>query len=94
MWYTIKSTEEWLSRLAAQYLGNASLWPQIFEANKDVIADPDKISVGMKIWIPIGGALKPEGTLATIASMPKGNLLAYSALGVAVVGVLWALLKK
>ena len=32
--------------------GDASLYPQIFEANRDQLTDPDKIRVGQKLRIP------------------------------------------
>jgi nucleoid-associated protein YgaU len=41
-----------LSKIAENYYGDASLYPQIFEANKDVLSDPDKIRVGQKLRIP------------------------------------------
>jgi nucleoid-associated protein YgaU len=37
---------------AAKLLGNGSKYPEIFEANREVIEDPDKIFVGQKIRIP------------------------------------------
>ncbi len=49
--YTIKSGDT-LSKIAKQYYGNASDWKKIFEANKGVIKDPDKIFPGQKIIIP------------------------------------------
>ncbi|MBZ5535548.1 MAG: LysM peptidoglycan-binding domain-containing protein [Acidobacteriia bacterium] len=41
-----------LSKIAAKYYGDASLYPQILEANKDILTDPDKIRVGQKLRIP------------------------------------------
>lgn len=41
-----------LSKIAAKYYGDASLYPQIFEANKDILTDPDKIKIGQKLRIP------------------------------------------
>jgi nucleoid-associated protein YgaU len=41
-----------LSRIARQYYGDASLYPQIFEANRDLLSDPDKIRPGQKLRIP------------------------------------------
>jgi len=41
-----------LSKIAEQYYGDKSLYPQIFEANKDVLDDPNKIKVGQKLRIP------------------------------------------
>lgn len=51
-YYTIQSGDT-LSSVAKQFLGNASAYNQIFEANREVIQDPDKIYVGQKIRIPL-----------------------------------------
>ena len=42
-----------LSAIAKRYYGDASKYPRIFEANREVIKDPDKIFVGQKIRIPL-----------------------------------------
>jgi nucleoid-associated protein YgaU len=42
-----------LSAIAQKYYGKASAYPRIFEANREVIKDPDKIYVGQKIRIPL-----------------------------------------
>ncbi len=41
-----------LSKLAKKHYGNAMQYMKIFEANREVIQDPDKIFVGQKIRIP------------------------------------------
>ena len=41
-----------LSAIAKRYYGKASAYPRIFEANREVIKDPDLIFVGQKIRIP------------------------------------------
>lgn len=51
--YTIESGDT-LWGIAAKFLGNGSKYPEIFEANREVIEDPDKIFVGQKIRIPKG----------------------------------------
>ena len=50
-YYTIKSGGT-LWAIAKNFLGNGSKYPEIFEANREVIEDPDKIFVGQKIRIP------------------------------------------
>jgi nucleoid-associated protein YgaU len=50
-WHEVKSGET-LSKLAQRYYGDASLYPKIFEANKDVLKDPNLIRVGQKLRIP------------------------------------------
>lgn len=41
-----------LSAIAKRFLGNARDYPKIFEANREVIKDPDLIYPGQKIRIP------------------------------------------
>ena len=41
-----------LSKLAQKYYGDASLYTKIFQANRDVLSDPNKISPGQKLRIP------------------------------------------
>jgi nucleoid-associated protein YgaU len=42
-----------LGAIAKRYYGNASKYVKIFEANKDIISDPNKIYPGQKIRIPL-----------------------------------------
>ena len=41
-----------LSRIAKNLLGDANAWKQIFEANRDVLDNPDKIFPGQTLKIP------------------------------------------
>lgn len=41
-----------LSAIAQKYLGSANKYPLIFEANKPMLTDPDKIYPGQKLRIP------------------------------------------
>jgi nucleoid-associated protein YgaU len=41
-----------LSKIAQKYYGDASLYPKIFEANRDQLSDPNRISPGQKLRIP------------------------------------------
>lgn len=41
-----------LSAIAKKYYGDASKYPAIFEANKPMLKDPDKIYPGQKLRIP------------------------------------------
>lgn len=41
-----------LSRIAVDEYGDGSLWPAIFEANRDKIGDPDLIHAGLELRIP------------------------------------------
>ena len=49
--YTVVSGDS-LSKIAKREYGDANEWPKIFEANKDIIKDPDKIQPGQKLKIP------------------------------------------
>lgn len=51
-YYSIVSGDT-LSGIAKKYYGKASAYPRIFEANREVIKDPNKIYVGQKIRIPM-----------------------------------------
>ena len=41
-----------LSKIAQREYGNANQWPRIYEANRDLLKDPDKIYPGQKLRIP------------------------------------------
>lgn len=41
-----------LSAIAKKYYGKANAYMKIFEANRDVLTDPDKIKPGQKLRIP------------------------------------------
>jgi nucleoid-associated protein YgaU len=41
-----------LWKIAVQYYGDGSLYPKIFEANRDILKDPNMIKVGQKLRIP------------------------------------------
>ena len=50
-YYTIVKGDN-LSKIAKKFYGDANKYPKIFEANKEVIKDPDLIFPGQKIRIP------------------------------------------
>jgi nucleoid-associated protein YgaU len=50
--YTVKPGDS-LSKIAKEQLGNANLYMEIFNANKDVLTDPDKIKPGMVLKLPV-----------------------------------------
>lgn len=45
-----------LSAIAKKHLGNANAWREIFEANRDILKDPDKIQPGQVLKIPARNA--------------------------------------
>ena len=49
--YTVQAGDT-LSGIAKKFLGDAGRWPEIFEANKDTIKDPNLIRVGQEIKLP------------------------------------------
>lgn len=49
--YTVKSGDT-LSKISRQFYGDADEYMRIFYANRDQIADPDKIKVGQQLIIP------------------------------------------
>lgn len=50
--YYVIEKGDTLWAIARKFLGNGNRYPEIFEANKEVIIDPDKIFPGQKIIIP------------------------------------------
>ena len=51
--YYVIQKGDTLSKIAKEFLGNAMDYPKIFEANREVIKDPDLIYPGQKIRIPL-----------------------------------------
>lgn len=73
MWYTIESTEDWLSRLAARYLDDPMRYMEIYNMNKDVLTSgPNVVRPGMTLWIPVDG--KPKPTTANVIEPEYKNL--------------------
>lgn len=67
MMVTVKKGDT-LSKIAKDYLGNANLYQQIFEANRPMLKDPDEIFPGQVLRIP--AELKPETQTMTQGHMP------------------------
>jgi nucleoid-associated protein YgaU len=49
--YTVKAGDN-LRKIAKEQLGDAEKWEEIYDANKDLINDPNVIQVGMELKIP------------------------------------------
>jgi nucleoid-associated protein YgaU len=49
--YVVKSGDS-LSKIAKAQYGDANAWKRIFEANRDIIKDPNLIQPGQKLKIP------------------------------------------
>ena len=50
-YYTVVKGDS-LSKIAKQYYGDAMKYPVIFDANKPMLTDPDKIYPGQVLRIP------------------------------------------
>ena len=44
-----------LSKISQEFYGEANLYMNIFEANRDKLTDPNKIQPGMRLRIPVTG---------------------------------------
>lgn len=51
MVYEVKSGDS-LSKIAKEYYGDANAYMKIFEANKDILKNPNLIHPGQKLKIP------------------------------------------
>ena len=49
--YTVVAGDS-LSKIAQREYGHANQWNRIYEANRDILKDPDKIYPGQKLRIP------------------------------------------
>ncbi len=49
--HTVTSNDN-LSNLSRKYYGDVTRWSEIYEANRDIIEDPDNLQVGVNILIP------------------------------------------
>src|SRR5262249_39545277 len=49
--YKVKSGDT-LSKISKQFYGSANEYMKIFEANRDVLTDPNKIEIGQELKIP------------------------------------------
>jgi nucleoid-associated protein YgaU len=50
-WYEVQSGDS-LWKIAKHFYGDGSLYTKIFEANRDVLKNPDLIHPGQKLRIP------------------------------------------
>jgi nucleoid-associated protein YgaU len=50
-WHNVVSGDS-LSKLAARYYNDGGQWMRIFEANRDILTDPDRIKIGQRLRIP------------------------------------------
>lgn len=57
-----------LPRIAAQYLGSAARFREIYEANRDVLQHPDILPIGLELQIPPVNPPKTDSHEAPISS--------------------------
>ena len=50
-WHEVKKGET-LWKIAEQYYGDGNLYQKIFDANRDVLKDHNRINIGQKLRIP------------------------------------------
>ena len=50
-WHEVQKGET-LWKIAEQYYGDGALYGKIFQANRDIVKNPDRINVGQKLRIP------------------------------------------
>ena len=50
-YYVVKPGDS-LSKIAEEFYGDKMLYPKIFEANRHLLSDPNKIKPGQKLRIP------------------------------------------
>ena len=53
--YVVKAGDS-LSKIAQEVLGDVNRWKEIWEANKAAVPDPNAISVGQELLIPVKSA--------------------------------------
>ena len=63
--YTVQKGET-LGEISAKVYGTSRRWKQIFEANQDVLKDPNRLKVGQRLRIPKGGAPSKPSKSQTI----------------------------
>lgn len=51
--FHIVSQGQTLSGISKKYYGTEAKWSVIFQANRDVIKDPDRLKPGLKLLIPV-----------------------------------------
>ena len=69
--YTVVSGDS-LSAIAARLCGNANAWPQIFQANRGQIRDPNLIFPGQRFEVPCAGGGGNRSTNGGGSTAPAG----------------------
>lgn len=76
VYYTVRSGD-WLSKLAKLFYGDKTKFMAIFEANRNVLSDPNILFPGQKLKIPLAEyfsySIKPDDRLSSIAAESYGD---------------------
>jgi len=57
LYYQVRKGDSWY-RLARRFLGDGHRWRELYELNRDIFPNPDRLRTGVKIRIPIQDARK------------------------------------
>lgn len=77
--YTVQSGDT-LSGIAADQLGDADRWPEVFALNRDIIDDPNKIRPGQVLTLP-GAPTGPPPRIYTVREADTLSSIAKKQLG-------------
>lgn len=67
--YRVKSGDT-LSAIAKEYCGHSGKWPNLWWANKKIIQNPNQITVGWKLTMPVCGAVSSKVERRALAAIP------------------------
>ena len=65
LWVTVKKGDT-LGKIAAEALGDDDRWRRIWEANRKLLPDPDKLEIGRELAVPLLGKSKPAPEIAAV----------------------------
>ena len=62
--YQVTQYDHGLSQIASMLYGDPELWPKLWVANRDRLADPDVVPIGTRLRVPRKAPLTPEEVAA------------------------------
>lgn len=69
-YYPVRAGET-LSSIAAATLGGAAHWPALWWANRDLVSNPNMLTVGTRLVIPASAEVTPAMVQAALGAIPK-----------------------
>ena len=51
-----------LEKIASKFYGSSRKWRRIYEVNRNVLKNPDRVYPGQKLWIPDLEETEPDRT--------------------------------